>query len=164
MQIKIRIRPLEHFDSSFSIPQYMTAGAAGADICVSFETTELRKTGKILAPWERIAVPTGLTFEIPTGYELQVRPRSGLSLKTGLVVINSPGTIDSDYRGELKILIANLSPNDEKISHGMRIAQIVLASAQQAKFEFSETLSATQRGEQGLGSTGTGFFVPESNH
>ena len=142
----------------------MTVGAAGADICVSFETIALRQSGKILAPWERTALPTGLSFEIPVGYELQVRPRSGLSLKTGLVVINSPGTIDSDYRGELKILIANLSPHDEKISHGMRIAQMVLAPVIQAKFEYSEYLSTTQRGEGGFGSTGTGIFVPESNH
>jgi dUTP pyrophosphatase len=138
----------------------MSQEASGADLCVSFETSE-RITGKILAPWERIAVSTGLSFEIPKGFELQVRPRSGLSLKTGLVIINSPGTIDSDYRGELKVLVANLSPNPEKIVHGMRIAQIVLAPVKQGEFLLVQELNSSLRGDQGFGSTGV--FVPD-NH
>ncbi len=153
MLTRIGILTLEHFDSSLNIPQYMTPGAAGADICASFPV-ELREKGMTLGPWERAAIATGLVFEIEPGWEVQVRPRSGLSLKTGLSVINAPGTIDCDYRGEIKVLIANLSPNAEVITHGMRIAQLVVAPAVQANFQLVSSVSKTIRGEQGFGSTG----------
>jgi len=101
-----------------------------------------------------LLIPTGLAFEIPAGFEVQIRPRSGLSLKTGLMVVNSPGTIDADYRGEVKIIIGNLGNKSEEICHGDRIAQMVFCPIIQAKFEVVSELSDTSRGAGGFGSTG----------
>jgi len=130
------------------VPEYKTAGAAGADVC-AFLSEPL-----VLAKGKRAIVPTGLFFEIPEGYEIQVRPRSGLAAKNGVTVLNTPGTIDSDYRGELKIILINLGDEDFTINNGERIAQIILAPVTQASFVPAEKLSDTQRGSGGFGSTG----------
>ncbi|MDP3742295.1 MAG: dUTP diphosphatase [Candidatus Micrarchaeota archaeon] len=126
----------------------MTPGAAGADVRanVSEDLT--------IAPGKRFAVPTGLFLEIPFGYEVQVRPRSGLSLKHGIMLPNSPGTIDSDYRGELHVIMLNLGDNDFVVKNGDRIAQLVVAKVHRADFAEHEELTETQRGKGGFGSTG----------
>ena len=130
------------------LPQYMTVGAAGCDVSACLEKPIA------VEPLQRIAVPTGLTVEIPAGYEIQVRPRSGLALKKGLTVVNAPGTIDSDYRGEVKILLVNLNPATVEIEPGERIAQLVLGKVEQIQWTESATLSETSRGAGGFGSTG----------
>ncbi len=107
-----------------------------------------------LSPMERALVPTGVSVEIPAGFEVQIRPRSGLALKKGLGLVNSPGTIDSDYRGPLGVIVINLGEEPVEIAHGDRIAQLVVAPVVQADFEESETLNATGRGAEGFGSTG----------
>lgn len=148
--VSVKVKKLDHFDESFSLPSYESIGAAGADIRASLSN----RAEVTLLPGQRLLIPTGLSFEIPVGFEIQVRPRSGLSLKTGLMVVNSPGTIDSDYRGEVKIILGNISDKVESISHGDRIAQLVLAPVVQAKFELVEDLSDSVRGSGGFGSTG----------
>ncbi|MCR5285999.1 MAG: dUTP diphosphatase [Treponema sp.] len=130
------------------IPEYKTAGAAGADVCALIESDLLLKAGS------RAIIPTGLFFEIPEGYEIQVRPRSGLAAKNGVTVLNTPGTIDSDYRGELKIILINLGEEDFTIHRGDRIAQIIFAPVIQAAFLPVQELSLTERGSSGFGSTG----------
>ncbi len=148
--MKIKWKKLDHYDESLGLPCYETPGSAGADIRACLGTGERL----VLKPGTRILIPTGLAMEIEIGFEVQVRPRSGLSLKTGLLVVNSPGTIDSDYRGELKIILGNLGHRDEIIVHGDRIAQMVAAPIMQAEFEVVEELGQTQRGTGGFGSTG----------
>ncbi len=149
--ITVKVKKLGHYDPSFSLPSYETTGAAGADVRASLGVGEKL----LIKPGERVLVPTGLSMEIPHGYEIQVRPRSGLSFKTGLMVLNSPGTIDSDYRGEVKIILGNLGKNDEVINHGDRVAQLVLAPVTQASYVVSDSdLSETARGTGGFGSTG----------
>jgi len=130
------------------IPKYMTPGSAGCDIkaCLP-EPLEIR-------PGERLAVPTGLAFGIPEGYEIQVRPRSGLAIKQGITVVNAPGTIDSDYRGEVMVLLINLGKEPVRIAHGDRIAQCVLQKVNQVEWTLVESLENTQRGAGGFGSTG----------
>lgn len=140
-------------DTSIPLPFYATAGAAGADICANFPLNE-RDCGMILKPLARRIVPTGLRVEIPLGYEMQIRPRSGLALKKGLSLPNTPGTIDSDYRGPLGVLLINLGEEDVMIAHGDRIAQAIIAPCVQAQFAMVETLSDSARGEGGFGSTG----------
>lgn len=147
----IKIKLLDHYDHELALPHYETTEAAGADLRAC-----LGKGEKIIiAPGERKLVPTGMSFEIPSGHEVQIRPRSGLSLKTGLMVVNSPGTIDADYRGEVKVILGNLGDKEEVIEHGDRIAQMVLCPVIQANFRVSEDLSSTERGSGGFGSTGT---------
>jgi dUTP pyrophosphatase len=146
----ILVKTLEHWDNSFTLPFYASVGAAGADIRVCSPD----RSSIIITPGQRVLIPTGLSFEIPQGFEIQVRPRSGISLKTPLMVVNSPGTIDSDYRGEIKIIIGNFGNESYKIEHGERIAQIVLSPVWQAKFVLSNNLSDTERGSGGFGSTG----------
>jgi len=148
--VTIKVLTLSHYDESLGLPSYQTEQAAGMDIKVSLED----RGEIVLAPFERALIPTGLKLEIPIGYEVQVRPRSGLSLKTPLLVVNSPGTIDSDYRGEVKILIGNISDKPFVIEHGLRIAQLVVAPVVQLPLELAVTLSHTERGEGGFGSTG----------
>lgn len=131
-----------------NIPFYATEGAAGADIKAKLEENVS------LAPGKRVIVPTGLYFEIPLGYEIQVRPRSGLAAKHGITVLNTPGTIDSDYRGELKVILINLSEEEFIIEDGMRIAQIVVSKANQVEFHLKDELSSTARGSLGFGHTG----------
>ena len=142
----IRVKKLSHFKGV--LPSYQSVSASGFDICAQLES---RVTIK---PLERTLIPTGLIFEIPEGFELQVRPRSGLSLKKGLCIPNSPGTIDSDYRGELKVIVINLSNQDLDIEDQQRIAQVVLCPVFQAQMEWADQLSETQRGVEGFGSTG----------
>ena len=147
----VKLKKLDHFDSNLALPAYETKDAAGADIRACVENQDQI----IIQPGKRVLIPTGLAFEIEPGFEVQVRPRSGLSLKTNLLVVNSPGTIDADYRGEVKIILGNFGDKDEVINHGDRIAQIVVAPITQAKFVIAENLSDTQRGTGGFGSTGT---------
>jgi len=130
------------------IPEYKTAGAAGADLCALLDSPLTIPSGKFAM------VPTGLFFEIPEGYEVQVRPRSGLAAKNGVTVLNTPGTIDSDYRGEIKVILINLGSADFTINSGDRIAQMIVAPVTQAKFEITDSLSETERGTGGFGSTG----------
>ena len=134
--------------STNELPAYQTAGAAGLDIRANLEESI------VLAPLQRTLVPTGLFLEIPEGYEVQVRPRSGLAAKHGITVINAPGTIDSDYRGEVKVPIVNLSDESFTIAHGERIAQMIFAKYERVTFQQVEELSDTQRGTAGCGSTG----------
>ena len=131
------------------IPAYKTKGAAGADICANSSETI------VLKPGEFKMIPTGLFFEIPEGYEVQIRPRSGLAAKNGVTVLNTPGTIDSDYRGEIKVILINLGEQDFVINFGDRIAQMVVAPVIQADIKLVHNLSETERGEGGFGSTGT---------
>lgn len=147
----IKIKLLDHYDSDLALPNYETTEAAGADLRACLGKGEKM----IIAPGERKLIPTGMSFEIPSGHEVQVRPRSGLSLKTGLMVVNSPGTIDADYRGEIKVILGNLGNKDEVIEHGDRIAQMVLCPVIQANFSISSDLSETERGSGGFGSTGS---------
>ena len=130
------------------VPQYKTQGAAGADVSAFLDSSI------IIKPFERALIPTGLFFEIPVGYEIQVRPRSGLAAKNGVTVLNTPGTIDSDYRGEVKVILINLGKEDFVVNNGDRIAQIIVAPVTIGNFIKSETLSETERGEGGFGSTG----------
>ena len=147
----IRVVRLPHGEG-LTLPSYETAGAAGMDLRAA--VPEDRPL--ILLAGRRALVPTGLTMEIPAGFEGQVRPRSGLALKHGVTCLNTPGTIDSDYRGELRVLLANLSDEDFEITRGMRIAQLVIAPVTRARIVEAAVLGDTQRGQGGFGSTGTG--------
>jgi dUTP pyrophosphatase len=129
-------------------PEYKTEGSAGADL------RALLKTSLTLEPGERVAVPTGLRIELPPGYEAQVRPRSGLALRKGITCLNSPGTIDSDYRGEIKVILVNLGGESATIESGDRIAQLVVAPIARAVFKGADSLKSTERGSGGFGSTG----------
>lgn len=149
--MEIRLKTLDHYDPSFELPFYATEGAAGADIRASVP----EKKSIVVKPGERVLVPTGLAMEIPLGFEVQVRPRSGLSLKSPLLIVNAPGTIDCDYRGEVNIIVGNFGTQDYVIEHGLRIAQLVLAPVTQARFVTTQALGETQRGAGGFGSTGT---------
>ena len=140
-------------DRALGLPSYATLGAAGADIRANLRPED-RATGFILERMHRTIVPTGLRLEIPAGFEAQVRPRSGLALRHGISLPNTPGTIDSDYRGPLGVLLINLGAEPFTVRHGDRIAQMVVAPVLQARFEVVEALSATDRSEGGFGSTG----------
>lgn len=144
---KVEIPVLAETDNP--LPSYATEEAAGADIRAHLSEPF------VLRPMSRTLVPTGLKMEIPAGYEIQVRPRSGLAHKNGILVLNTPGTIDSDYRGEIKIILMNLSDEDFVITPGMRIAQLVVQPVIQGEFFPMETLASTARGDQGFGHTGT---------
>ena len=143
--VPVAVRRLPHGEG-LALPAYATEGAAGMDVLAAEDVT--------LAPGGRHAVATGLAVAIPPGYEIQVRPRSGLALKHGVTVPNTPGTIDSDYRGELKVIVINLGADDFAIRRGDRIAQLVLAPVTQASWLEVEYLDETARGEGGFGSTG----------
>jgi dUTP pyrophosphatase len=143
----IPVRIVNH--SGLPLPAYQTPGAAGMDVCACLPAGD-----HSLAPGAWAAIPTGLFVEIPEGYELQVRPRSGLAAKQGVTVLNAPGTIDSDYRGELRVLLINHGPKAFVISHGMRIAQLVLAAHGHIAWQPTDTLAETQRGAGGFGHTG----------
>jgi dUTP pyrophosphatase len=142
-------------DRSLSLPSYETPGAAGADIRANL-MPEDRSAGVTLAPMQRTVVPTGIRIEIPHGYEAQIRPRSGLAVKHGITLPNTPGTIDSDYRGPLGVALVNLSDVSYTIQHGDRIAQMIVAPVAQAGFAVVDALSDTARGTGGFGSTGRG--------
>ena len=145
--VNVRIERLPHAQG-LPLPAYATSGAAGADLCAAVESE------MVLAPGDRAAVPTGLVVEIPGGYEGQVRPRSGLAIKAGLTIVNAPGTIDSDYRGELKVLMINLGSEPVTIERGDRIAQLLISPVTLASFSETDALSNSDRGEGGFGSTG----------
>ena len=138
-------------DPWLGLPQYETAGAAGADL-----RAQLPEGPVTLSPMHRALISTGLHVEIPPGYEVQVRPRSGLALKHGITLPNTPGTIDSDYRGVVGVILLNLGREDFEITHGMRIAQMVVAPVTRVEFEVRQTLGKTQRSGGGFGSTGVG--------
>lgn len=142
-------------DPSVPLPAYESAGAAGADVRANLPAGA-RAAGIVLAPLARALVPTGLVMEIPPGHEVQVRPRSGLALKHGISLVNAPGTIDSDYRGPVGVLVINLGQDPFVIRHGERIAQLVVAPVLQARFEQAGQLGDTARGAGGFGSTGRG--------
>ena len=143
--IKVKV-----LDNSITLPKYETVSSAGMDIRAFIPE------GKIeIEPQERKLIPTGLCLEIPKGYEVQIRPRSGLALKNGITVLNSPGTIDADYRGELRIILINHSADRFSITNEMRIAQMVVAQFSRVDLFEVEDLSETDRGEGGFGSTGT---------
>lgn len=150
----IAVTWLEGADVALPLPTYETLGAAGADICANF-ADDLRPIGVLLEPGERALIPTGLAMAIPAGFEVQIRPRSGLALKHGVTLLNTPGTIDSDYRGPLGIIVVNLGQEPFHITHGMRIAQMVVAPVVQCEFNIVESLDETDRGSGGFGSTGT---------
>ena len=140
-------------DRGLPLPAYQTAGSAGADICANLPP-EARGMGLVLRPMQRLVVPTGIRVAIPAGYEMQIRPRSGLAMKHGISLPNTPGTIDSDYRGPLGVALVNLGEADFTVHHGDRIAQCVIAPVLQATYHVVETLDETARGAGGFGSTG----------
>lgn len=145
MSVRVEVKRLPH-GAGLPLPAYATAGAAGMDVVSAEDVT--------VTPGARHAVATGLALAIPEGYEIQVRPRSGLALRHGISVPNTPGTIDSDYRGELKVILINLGNEPFAIARGDRVAQLVLAPVVRAAWEEVDELDATLRGEGGFGSTG----------
>ena len=134
--------------SSNPLPAYATAGSAGMDLRANLLEP------LILQPFERNLIPTGLFIELPNGYEAQIRPRSGMALKQGITCLNSPGTVDSDYRGELKIILINLSNTEQVINHGDRIAQMIIAKTERAELMLVQQLNESRRGDGGFGHTG----------
>lgn len=130
------------------LPQYETAGSSGMDVRASLEA------GLTIRPMERVLVPTGLFVEIPQGYEIQVRPRSGLAIKQGITCLNTPGTIDADYRGEIKVILINLSGEEQTIQPGDRIAQLVLQKVETISWKAVDNITETERGAGGFGHTG----------
>lgn len=146
--IQISIKIMDHA-VGLQLPSYATQGSAGMDLTAAIEEAF------DLEPGQRTLVSTGLSMAMPLGYEAQIRPRSGLALKHGITVLNTPGTIDSDYRGEIKVLLANLGTEAVTIERGMRIAQMVIAKHEHVTWNAVENLDDTDRGEGGFGSTGT---------
>ena len=144
----VKIKPLIAINN-LSIPSYQTVGSAGFDLCAIVNNPVVIKSGE----WQLI--PTGISISLDVGFEAQIRPRSGLALKHGITVLNSPGTIDSDYRGEIAVILINHSKVDFTITNQMRIAQMVIAPVIKAKIEVVEILDSTARGNGGFGSTGT---------
>lgn len=142
----MKVKIVNH--SRFALPEYQTPLSAGMDLRANI------KESISLEPLQRALVPTGLYVELPEGYEMQIRPRSGLAAKQGITVLNAPGTIDADYRGEIKVILVNLSPETVVINDGERVAQAVVARCEQVEWENVEELSSTERGEGGFGSTG----------
>lgn len=146
--ITVKIRKLEHFKGE--LPAYQSHGASGVDVRAQLSSP------MTVRPGERALVPTGLSFEIPEGYEIQARPRSGWALKQGMTLLNTPGTIDADYRGEVKIIVVNLGQEPVEIADQERVAQLVVCPVLQVRFEEVSALSETIRGAGGFGSTGRG--------
>ena len=147
--VPVYVKKLPH-GANLSLPAYATADSAGMDLLAAVEET------LVLQPGARIIVPTGLQIALPTSYEAQIRPRSGLAIKNGITCLNSPGTIDADYRGEVGVILINHSAEAFHIERGMRIAQMVIAPVVTAEWNEVEDLDATDRGAGGFGSTGTG--------
>ncbi len=147
-KVKVSLTPMEHA-VGLQLPTYATEQSAGMDLTAALE--EAIEIG----PGERMLIPTGLTIALPEGYEAQVRPRSGLALKHGVTVLNSPGTIDADYRGEIGVILANLGQEEFTVERGMRIAQMVIAKHATVAWEVADELEETDRGAGGFGSTGT---------
>lgn len=151
--VTVNISRTRDADRTVPLPAYETDGAAGMDVRANFPQGEREKTVKI-EPGERQLIPTGLVMDIPVGYEMQVRPRSGLALKSGITLANSPGTVDSDYRGEVGVILINLSLEAFHVVHGDRIAQFVFAPVTRCDWNEVEDHPATMRGAGGFGSTG----------
>jgi len=147
-ELKIKIKRLSQDFSDIELPHYATAGSAGMDIRAAIKEDIFLEPGKVEL------IPTNLSVEIPVGYEIQVRPRSGLAAKHSIGILNSPGTIDSDYRGEVKIIIMNFGKENFKISRGERIAQLIVSKVYTAKIEEVDDLNSSHRGEGGFGHTG----------
>jgi len=147
-KVKIALTPMEHA-VGLQLPTYATEQSAGMDLTAALEEAIEIGAG------ERMLIPTGLSIALPEGYEAQVRPRSGLALKHGVTVLNSPGTIDADYRGEIGVILANLGQEPFTVERGMRVAQMVIAKHATVEWEVAEELSETERGSGGFGSTGT---------
>lgn len=143
---KIKVKVINQ--SAFPLPEYATPGSAGMDIRAHTQSPILLKS------LERALVPTGLFIELPEGYEAQIRPRSGLAIKRGLTLLNTPGTIDADYRGEIKVIMVNVSGEEQQIQPGERIAQMIIAPYLQIEWETATLLSETDRGDGGFGHTG----------
>lgn len=143
---KIKVKIVN--ESAFPLPEYATTGSAGMDLRANLQNVV------ILKPLERMLIPTGLFIELPEGYEAQIRPRSGLAIKRGLTLLNTPGTIDADYRGEIKVIIVNVSGEDQSLQPGERIAQMIIAPYIQIQWEKADILSETDRGDGGFGHTG----------
>lgn len=145
--VTVAVTTLPHA-GNMDLPAYATEHAAGMDLCAAVSNDV------ILQPGQRTLIPTGLSIALPEGYEAQIRPRSGLALKNGITVLNSPGTIDADYRGEVQVILANLGTEAFTVTRGMRIAQMVVAQYSRVTWQQAETLSTTARGAGGFGSTG----------
>jgi dUTP pyrophosphatase len=148
MSVNVSLVQLSHGED-LPLPSYATEHAAGADLLAAVDKDV------VLKPMERQLIPTGIAIALPQGYEAQIRPRSGLALKHGISLVNTPGTIDADYRGEIKVLIINLGSDDFTVSRGMRIAQMVVAPVSQVAWNQVESLDDTARNQGGFGSTGT---------
>ena len=146
-QLSVAITQLPHAEG-LELPKYATSQSVGMDLCAAIPSD------LVIMPGTRGVVPTGLAIALPDGYEAQVRPRSGLALKHGVTVLNSPGTIDADYRGEVQVILANLGTEPFTITRGMRIAQMIVAPYTQVQWQEVESLDATTRGAGGFGSTG----------
>lgn len=151
--VSVNISRTAESDQRVELPEYETAGAAGMDVRANLRSED-RAKGIMLEPGERVLVPTGLILSIPAGYEIQVRPRSGLAFKSGVTVANAPGTIDSDYRGELGVLLINLGKEPFLIGHGDRVAQLILAPVSRCEWYEVDKHAASPRGSGGFGSTG----------
>lgn len=145
--LSVSLTVLPHAEG-LALPTYATEHAAGMDLCAAVQSEV------VLKPGERKLIPTGLALALPEGYEAQIRPRSGLALKNGLSVLNSPGTIDADYRGEVQVILANLGNEDFVVTRGMRIAQMIVAAYERVTWQQVDTLPETERGAGGFGSTG----------
>jgi dUTP pyrophosphatase len=145
--LPVSVSQLSHA-KGLNLPKYATEKSAGMDLEAAVDAPVTLKPG------ERALVPTGLAIALPEGYEAQIRPRSGLAAKNGVTVLNSPGTIDADYRGEIKVILANLGHEEFTVTRGMRIAQMIVAPYEQVKWHAVETLDETERGAGGFGSTG----------
>ena len=143
---KITVKIINH--SSNPLPAYATSGSSGMDLRANLTDTI------VLKPLERIAIPTGISVELPDGYEAQVRPRSGLAIKHGITCLNTPGTIDADYRGEIKVILINLSKEEQTVNHGDRIAQIIFQRITHAEWVTAVEINETERGIGGFGHTG----------
>jgi dUTP pyrophosphatase len=148
--IEIRLQRLPHSDG-LPLPHYQSALAAGLDLVAAVASD----SPVVIAPGERALIPTGLAIALPAGFEAQVRPRSGLALRHGVTVLNAPGTIDADYRGEVQIILVNLGRESFTVERGARVAQLVVAATMQASLRVVATLDETTRGVRGFGSTGT---------
>lgn len=142
----VEIKIINH--STNPLPEYATSGSSGMDIKAYLDTQQT------LQPFERVLIPTGLFIELPEGFEAQIRPRSGLAIKQGITCLNTPGTIDADYRGEIKIILINLSQEEQVIHHGDRIAQMVIQKVEKGIWKLAEELQITERNAGGFGHTG----------
>jgi dUTP pyrophosphatase len=151
MEVFIKVAWDTNADRGVPLPTFQSKGSAGADVRANFGTNQ---TDLTILPGDRVLIPTGFSLEIPIDYEIQIRPRSGLAIKHGITLLNSPGTIDSDYRGLVGIILINNGKDAYTVSHGDRIAQLIVSPITQAIFQFVDELSETARGTGGFGSTG----------